>query len=49
MDDYTLKNFDTLTDIEDLISLISPYYPNLKISEYKIEEIEKALYDIFFT
>ena len=48
MDDYTLKNFDTLTDIEDLISLISPYYPNLKISEYKIEEIEKALYDIFF-
>jgi len=48
MDDYTLKNFDTLTDIEDLISLISPYYPNLKISEYKIEEIEKALYDVFF-
>lgn len=48
MDDYTLNNFDTLTDIEDLISLISPYYPNLKISEYKIEEIEKALYDVFF-
>ena len=48
MDDHTLKNFDTLTDVEDLISLIAPYYPNLKISEYKIEEIEKALYDVFF-
>jgi vacuolar-type H+-ATPase subunit C/Vma6 len=48
IDESTLKNFENITDIEDLINLILPYYPNLKINEFKIEEIEKALYDVFF-
>ncbi|MFW9950121.1 MAG: V-type ATPase subunit [Candidatus Thorarchaeota archaeon] len=48
MDELTLKDLNDLVDIEDLISFILPYYPNLKISENKIEEIEKSLYDVFF-
>ena len=48
MDDLTLKEFDNLTDMDDLINFILPYYPNFKIRENKIEEIEKALYDVFF-
>jgi vacuolar-type H+-ATPase subunit C/Vma6 len=38
-----LRKFD---DIKDFIEFISPYYPEIKISDYDIVEIEHALFHI---
>ncbi|TFF87782.1 MAG: hypothetical protein EU549_04150 [Promethearchaeota archaeon] len=39
-----LENF---TEIKELISYIKPFFPDIKIDEYTIEEIEKSLYHIY--
>ncbi len=39
-----LKNYKT---IEEFIEFIKPFYPELNIKEYTIENIELALYDFF--
>lgn len=43
MDQDTLDNLDAVTDIDQLISLISPYFPGLDVENKKIEDIERAL------
>jgi V/A-type H+-transporting ATPase subunit C len=43
MDENTLKNLKKIKDIVELIEYINPYFPNLNIKEYTIEEIEMAL------
>ncbi|MFX1393903.1 MAG: V-type ATPase subunit, partial [Promethearchaeota archaeon] len=48
IDDETLKKLRILDDIEILIDTIKPFYPDINIQEYKIEEIEKSLYETFF-
>ncbi|MFX1408213.1 MAG: V-type ATPase subunit [Promethearchaeota archaeon] len=48
IDDNTLKKLKDIIDIEDYLTVLAPYYPNLKITKYSIEEIEKALYIVFF-
>ena len=47
MDDDTLKRVRVITDIKEFVDFIKPFYPKIKIKEYTIEEIEKALYHIF--
>ena len=47
MGDHPLKNFRVINDIKELIDFIRPYYPKLKIKEYSIGDIEKALYHTF--
>ncbi|TFG15781.1 MAG: hypothetical protein EU535_00875 [Promethearchaeota archaeon] len=47
MDDDTLKQLKNINDIVEIIEFIKPYYPDLTIEKYSIEEIEVALYNIF--
>ncbi|MFW9945429.1 MAG: V-type ATPase subunit [Candidatus Odinarchaeota archaeon] len=48
MDEDTLNKLADFSTVEDFLSFIAPFYPNLKISKNTIEEIEKSLYDVFF-
>ncbi len=48
MDEDTLKKLTDFTTIEDFLIFITNFYPDLKVSKYTIEEIEKGLYDVFF-
>lgn len=48
IDDRSLQRLEEINNIEEFIEFISPYYPNLNIKEYTIEEIEQALYHIYF-
>lgn len=48
IDDNSLQKLEEISNIEEFIEFISPYYPNLSIKEYTIEEIEQALYHIYF-
>lgn len=48
MDEDTLNQLADFSTVEDFLSFIAPFYPNLKISKNTIEEIEKSLYDVFF-
>ena len=43
IDDDTLRSFKTIYNIENFIETIKPYYPNIEIKDYTIEEIEGAL------
>lgn len=47
MGDGTLKKLKEINNIKDFIDFIEPYYPNLNIKDFTIEEIEKALYNTF--
>ncbi|MFX0186967.1 MAG: V-type ATPase subunit [Candidatus Hodarchaeota archaeon] len=47
MDDDMLKKLREIDDIKEFIDFISPYYPNIKVKNYTIEEIEKSLYNTF--
>jgi len=47
MDDNTLKKLREIDDIKEFIDFIRPYYPKIKVKNYTIEEIEKALYNTF--
>ncbi len=47
MDEDTLKELREIGNIEDFIEFIKPYYPELKIQNYTIEEIELELNRIF--
>ena len=44
MDEETLKELKKINVIKDFIDFLKPYYPNLDIKDYSIEEIERALY-----
>ena len=48
IDDLSLQKLKNLNDLEQFIELISPYYPDIKIKEYSIVEIEQTLYQTFF-
>ncbi|MFX1572941.1 MAG: V-type ATPase subunit [Promethearchaeota archaeon] len=48
LDDIALQHLKVLRDIQEFIGFIEPYYPDLKVNDYTIEEIEMALYHIFF-
>ncbi|MFX1409364.1 MAG: V-type ATPase subunit [Promethearchaeota archaeon] len=48
IDEKTLEKLKDFKEIEEFIGFIEPFYPDLKINEYSIEEIEKGLYHIFF-
>ncbi len=48
IDDKSLQKLEEISNIEEFIEFISPYYPNLSIKEYTIEKIEQALYHIYF-
>jgi len=48
IDNKSLQRLKDINDIEEFIDFISPYYPNLNIKEYTIEEIEQSLYQIYF-
>ncbi|NVM18015.1 MAG: V-type ATPase subunit [Candidatus Lokiarchaeota archaeon] len=43
IDDDTLRRLKTVYDIETFIDLIQPFYPNIEVKDYTIEEIEGAL------
>jgi len=43
-----LQRLKEINDIREFIDYISPYYPDLNIKEYTIEEIEQALFHIYF-
>ncbi|MHA1236007.1 MAG: V-type ATPase subunit, partial [Promethearchaeota archaeon] len=45
IDPETLRKFKTIYNIESFIETIRPYYPNLEIKEFTIENIEIALLD----
>ena len=47
IDDNTLNKLREIDKIQEFIDLIGPYYPDIKIKNYTIEEIENALYGIF--
>ena len=47
MDEDQLTKLKSYNNIEDFIEFIKPFYPDLKINEYTIENIELALYDFF--
>ncbi|MFX1340232.1 MAG: V-type ATPase subunit [Promethearchaeota archaeon] len=47
MDEDQLKKLGNYYTIEDFIEFIKPFYPDLNIKEYTIENIELALYDFF--
>lgn len=47
MDEQSLQDLKKLRDIQEIIEYIKPYYPNLSISKFRIEEIEKALYHTY--
>ena len=49
LEDDSIENLENIIDIEDFINYIIPYYPNLKVNKIKIEEIEKSLYNVFFS
>ncbi len=42
-----MKKIESIKDIKTLIEFISPYYPDINIKEYTIDEIEKELYKIY--
>lgn len=44
MDEETLKELKKINVIKDFIDFLKPYYSNLDIKDYSIEEIERALY-----
>ena len=44
IDDDTLRRLKTIYDIETCIEMIKPFYPNIEIKDYTIEEIEGVLY-----
>jgi vacuolar-type H+-ATPase subunit C/Vma6 len=47
MDNDTLKEFKEINQIQDAIDFINPYYPDLNVEKYIIEEIENSLYNVF--
>jgi len=47
MESSVLDKLDKINDIREFINEIKPYYPDLDIKQYTIEEIEKQLYDIY--
>ena len=47
MDEETLKELREVSNIEEFIDFIKPFYPELKIRNYTIEEIEVELNRIF--
>ncbi len=42
-----LTELEKRNDIRELIDIISPYYPDLDIKKYTIDEMEKQLYHIY--
>ncbi|MBY8981680.1 MAG: V-type ATPase subunit [Candidatus Lokiarchaeota archaeon] len=46
MDSEALERIKSINDIHELINFIEPYYPDLSIKNYEIEEIEKKIYNI---
>jgi vacuolar-type H+-ATPase subunit C/Vma6 len=47
MDENQIKKLKNYNNIEEFIEFIKPFYPDLNIKEYTIENIELALYDFF--
>ncbi|MEJ2252059.1 MAG: V-type ATPase subunit, partial [Candidatus Lokiarchaeota archaeon] len=47
MEEEELKQLDSIMNIEDLINQITPFFPDIKINEYTIEEIEKSLFHVY--
>ncbi len=47
MDSGTLQKLKDITEIDEFIRFIEPFYPGLKIKDFSIEEIEKRLYYIY--
>jgi len=47
MDSSELESLGNIDDIQEFINTIKPYYPDLEIKRYTIEEIEKSLYNIY--
>lgn len=47
MDEVSLQKVRRVKNIKEYIEIIKPYYPSLKISEFTIEEIEKAVYHAY--
>ncbi|MBY9020044.1 MAG: V-type ATPase subunit [Candidatus Lokiarchaeota archaeon] len=43
IDNDTLRRFKTIYTIENFMENLKPYYPNLEIKEFTIENIERAL------
>ena len=44
IDEDTLRRLKSIYDIETFVEVIRPFYPNIEIKEYTIEEIEGVLY-----
>ncbi|TXT66562.1 MAG: V-type ATP synthase subunit C [Promethearchaeota archaeon] len=47
MDPSELEGLVDIDDIREFINKIKPYYPDLNLQKYTIEEIEKKLYNIY--
>ncbi|MBY9007976.1 MAG: V-type ATPase subunit [Candidatus Lokiarchaeota archaeon] len=47
MNSEILEGLEKIDNIQELINFITPYYPDIKIKDYTIEEIEKELYKIY--
>lgn len=47
MDEVALKALRKIEEIQEFINFIRPYYPNINIQEYTVEEIEKNLYHTY--
>jgi vacuolar-type H+-ATPase subunit C/Vma6 len=45
IDDDTLSRLKTIYDIETFIETIKPFYPNIEVKEFTIEEIEGVLFN----
>jgi len=47
MDSEDLNKLESINNISEFINFIKPYYPDLKIDNFLIEEIEKELLNIY--
>jgi len=46
MDDLTIQQIKQIDDVKEFIDLIAPFYPGINIKEFKIIEIEQALFHV---
>ncbi|MFX1317161.1 MAG: V-type ATPase subunit [Promethearchaeota archaeon] len=47
MDEKTLKNLEEINEVKQFTEFISQFYPEMYITSYTIEEIEKALFHTY--
>jgi V/A-type H+-transporting ATPase subunit C len=47
MDEITLRKLKDFNNIQEFVEFIGLYYPGMSINEYKIEEIERALFHTY--